>query len=132
MNAGHTADMEALLTHAGWLRRFARALVGNADDAEDRAQDTLVTAWQKPSAGGRAWLSKVARNLAVDRFRGNARRQRREEAADEHSVGRAPTPEALLGDAQIHRQVADAVTTLAEPFRQTLVLRFYEGMSSAE
>jgi hypothetical protein len=42
------------------------------------------------------------------------------------------TPEELVGNAQIHRHVAEAVANLAEPFRQTLVLRFYQGLSSAE
>ena len=133
MKAEHTADIEALLAQAGWLRRFARALLHNADDAEDLAHDTLATALRQPAAGaGRAWLATVARNLAVDRFRGAVRRSRREEAAQDHDTGRVTTPEELVGDAQIHRHVAEAVANLAEPFRQTLVLRFYQGLSSVE
>jgi RNA polymerase sigma-70 factor (ECF subfamily) len=133
MKAEYAADMEALLAQAGWLRRFARALLGNAVDAEDLAQDTLVAAWRQPSrGGGRAWLSTVARNLAVDRFRGDSRRQRREEAAHTLHDSRVATPEDLIGDAQIHREVAEAVASLVEPFRQTLVMRFYQGLSSAE
>jgi RNA polymerase sigma-70 factor (ECF subfamily) len=133
MKAEHTADIEALLAQAGWLRRFARALLHNADDAEDLAHDTLATALRQPAAGaGRAWLATVARNLAVDRFRGAVRRSRREEAAQDHDPGRVTTPEELVGDAQIHRHVAEAVANLAEPFRQTLVLRFYQGLSSVE
>ena len=133
MKAEYAADMEARLAQAGWLRRFARALLGNAVDAEDLAQDTLVAAWRQPSrGGGRAWLSTVARNLAVDRFRGDSRRQRREEAAHTLHDSRVATPEDLIGDAQIHREVAEAVASLVEPFRQTLVMRFYQGLSSAE
>ena len=52
MKAEYAADMEARLAQAGWLRRFARALLGNAVDAEDLAQDTLVAAWRQPSRGG--------------------------------------------------------------------------------
>jgi RNA polymerase sigma-70 factor (ECF subfamily) len=133
MKAAHTADIEALLAQAGWLRRFARALLHNADDAEDLAHDTFATALRQPAVGtGRAWLATVARNLAVDRFRGTARRSRREEAVRECDAGRVTTPEELVGNAQIHRHVAEAVANLAEPFRQTLVLRFYQGLSSAE
>jgi len=133
MKAEHSADIEALLAQAGWLRRFARALLHDADDAEDLAHDTFATALRQPAAGvGRAWLATVARNLAVDRFRGATRRSRREEAAQEHDPGRVTTPEELVGNAQIHRHVAEAVANLAEPFRQTLVLRFYQGLSSAE
>ena len=132
MKAEYTADMQALLAQAGWLRRFARALLGSAEDAEDLAQDTLVAAWQHPAGGGRAWLAAVARNLAVDRFRSDARRERREEAARDWGDGRVATSEELIGNAQIHRKVAEAVVNLAEPFRQTLVLRFYQGLTSAQ
>jgi len=133
MKAEHRADIEALLAQSGWLRRFARALLHNADDAEDLAHDTFATALRQPSPGaGRAWLATVARNLAVDRFRGATRRSRREEAVQECDAGRVTTPEELVGNAQIHRHVAEAVVNLAEPFRQTLVLRFYEGLSSVE
>ena len=135
MKAEATADLTTLLAQAGWLRRFARALVGDTAAAEDLAQETMLTALGRPATGrGRAWLATVARNLAVNRFRGNARRMRREEAAQEHSVASVSvhSPEDLIGSAQIHRQVAEAVAGLAEPFRQTVVLRFYEGLSSAE
>jgi RNA polymerase sigma factor (sigma-70 family) len=132
MKAEYTADMQALLAQAGWLRRFARALLGGADEAEDLAQDTLVAVWRHPGGGGRAWLAAVARNLAVDRFRSDARRKRREEAARDCGDGRVGTPEELIGNAQIHRKVAEAVANLAEPFRQALVLRFYQCLSSAE
>jgi RNA polymerase sigma-70 factor (ECF subfamily) len=137
MKAEPTADIEAnietLLAQAGWLRRFARALLHNVDDAEDLAHDTFTTALRQPAAGAkRAWLATVARNLAVDRFRGATRRSRREKAAQECDAGRVATPEELVGNAQIHRHVAEAVANLAEPFRQTLVLRFYQGLSSVE
>jgi len=135
MKAESAADLATLLAQAGWLRRFARALLGDPTAAEDLAQETMLSALSRPaSGGGRAWLATVARNLAVDRFRGNARRQRREQAAhaDDASAGRVASPEDLVGDAQIHRHVAEAVARLAEPFRQTVVLRFYEGLSAAE
>src|SRR4051812_3125660 len=135
MNGESTADLATLLAQAGWLRRFARALVGDRAAAEDLAQETMLSALRRPAADrGRAWLATVARNLAVDRFRGRARRERREEAvhAADPAAARVASPEELIGDAQIHRHVAEAVAHLAEPFRQTVVLRFYEGLSSAE
>ena len=41
------ADDEQLLTWAPRLRRYARALVGNRDDADDLVQDTLERAWSR-------------------------------------------------------------------------------------
>ena len=125
--------MEELLLHAGWLRRFAVALVKDLDAAEDIVQETLVAAWQRPAANtGRPWLARVARNAAIDLWRGTDRRPRRELAAAAGDVGTVASPEELIGDAQIHRAVAEAVAALEEPFRQTLVLRFFHGASSAD
>jgi RNA polymerase sigma-70 factor (ECF subfamily) len=133
MRASGTANMEDLLLHAGWLRRFAVALVKDEDTADDIVQETLVVAWQRPTENtGRAWLARIARNLATDRWRSSGRRARRELAAISEGTGTVASPEELIGDAQIHRAVAEAVAALEEPFRQTLVLRFFHGVSSAE
>ena len=56
------------------LRRYARALVGNAADADDLVQEVFVRVVQKISAyvhEGRfeAWLFRIATNLIRDRFR---------------------------------------------------------------
>jgi RNA polymerase sigma factor (sigma-70 family) len=132
MRADHAADIEGLLAHAGWLRRFALALVRDVDEAEDLAQETMVSAWQHPTEqAGRGWLSRVARNLAVDHFRAEQRRALREETAASMRADRVTTSEELIGDAEIHKQVAEVVAGLSEPFRQTIVLRYYEGQSSA-
>jgi RNA polymerase sigma factor (sigma-70 family) len=132
MSTSDTATFEHLLLHAGWLRRFAVALVKDADAAEDIVQDTLVAAWQRPAESrGRPWLARVARNFAIDRWRSADRRQRREEAAAV-DLGSVASPEELVGDREIHRAVADAVAGLAEPFRQTLVLHFFDGASAAD
>jgi RNA polymerase sigma factor (sigma-70 family) len=129
---GETANFDDLLLHSGWLRRFAIALVKDHDVAEDIVQDTLVAAWQRPAKrGGRPWLARIARNFAINRWRGSERRHRREEATAD-IVGPVSSPEELVGDREIHRAVAAAVASLEEPFRQTLVLRFFDGASSVE
>jgi RNA polymerase sigma-70 factor (ECF subfamily) len=133
MKASATANTEDLLLHAGWLRRFAVALVKDQDAAEDIVQETLVMAWQRQAENtGRAWLARVARNLAIDRWRSSDRRERRELAAAATDIGTVASPEELVGDAQIHRAVAEVVAGLEEPFRQTIVLRFFHGASSAD
>ena len=133
MKASATASTEDLLLHAGWLRRFAVALLKDRDAAEDIVQETLVAAWQHPAENtGRPWLARVARNLAIDRWRSSDRRERRELAAAAADIGTVASPEELIGDAQIHRAVAEVVAGLEEPFRQTIVLRFFHGASSAD
>jgi RNA polymerase sigma-70 factor (ECF subfamily) len=129
-----TLGLEQLLVHAAWLRRFARALVRDDDAAEDVVQGTLVAAWQHPPAEDvkpRSWLARVAANRARDDRRGEGRRQAREVVTD---VGRAEvaSPEQLMGDLQIHREVAEVLTALEEPYRETLFQRYYEGLSGAD
>jgi RNA polymerase sigma-70 factor (ECF subfamily) len=134
-NTGASA-LEQLMGHAAWLRRFARALLRDGDDADDLVQSTLVAAWQHPApdpSRPRSWLARIAQNRAKDFRKAEARRDVRELAAAGPAASEpAPGPEQLLGDLQIHRTVAEVVTALAEPYRQTLLLRYYEGLSAAE
>ncbi len=63
-----------LLTWVSRLRRYARALAGNRDDADDLVQDTLERAWTKSGlwhgvADMRAWLFSIMHNLHVDGIR---------------------------------------------------------------
>ncbi|MBT9456776.1 MAG: sigma-70 family RNA polymerase sigma factor [Burkholderiaceae bacterium] len=70
-------DDQQLLTWLPRLRRYARALAGNRDDADDLVQDTLERAWSRSGlwrgvADMRAWLFAIMHNLHVD----GVRRQR--------------------------------------------------------
>ena len=68
---------QILLSWVPRLRRYARALAANRDDADDLVQDTLERAWAKLAlwrVGGevrdiRAWLFSVMHNLHVDGIR---------------------------------------------------------------
>jgi RNA polymerase sigma-70 factor (ECF subfamily) len=65
---------QQLLTWLPRLRRYARALVNNRDDADDLVQDTLERAWSRSGlwsgvADMRAWLFSIMHNLHVDGVR---------------------------------------------------------------
>jgi len=65
---------ELLLTWVPRLRRYARALAGNRDDADDLVQDTLERAWARSAlwrgvADMRGWLFSIMHNLHVDGVR---------------------------------------------------------------
>ena len=67
-------DDDLLLTWMPRLRRYARALAGNRDDADDLVQDTLERAWAKSGlwrgvTDMRAWLFGMMHNLHVDGVR---------------------------------------------------------------
>jgi RNA polymerase sigma factor (sigma-70 family) len=76
-----------LATHIPQLRRYARALTGDAWAADDLVQDTLERAcqrWQLWAAGSdlRAWLFTLMHNLFVD----GARRALRQQAGHQVPV----------------------------------------------
>jgi RNA polymerase sigma factor (sigma-70 family) len=133
--------IETLLGHAGWLRRLAFALVRDPDAAADVAQGTLIAAWKHPPTAGagehagddpRPWLRQVARRNAQDQRRGERRREAREAAAVALQEPAAASPEQLLGDLELHRAVAEAVTALEPPYREVVMLRYFEGQTAAE
>jgi RNA polymerase sigma factor (sigma-70 family) len=68
------AQPRDLLAWLPRLRRYARALAGNRDDADDLVQDTLERAWARAVlwrgvVDMRAWLFGIMHNLHVDGLR---------------------------------------------------------------
>ncbi|HEY6033738.1 MAG TPA: sigma-70 family RNA polymerase sigma factor, partial [Kofleriaceae bacterium] len=116
-----------------WVRRLARALLRDEAAAEDIAQDTwIVAAEQQPETDRplRPWLARVVGNLVHTRRRSQARRHAREIAVeDARSVF---TPAELVERVELQRAVAEEVLALAEPYRSTVLLHFFEGISSAD
>ncbi|MFQ5843868.1 MAG: sigma-70 family RNA polymerase sigma factor [Planctomycetota bacterium] len=124
---------EVLLEHATFLRALARSLVLDPARADDVVQQTLLTALERPPRHGgnlRSWLGKVARNLAFKTRRTEQRRQRREErAARPEGIA---SPEEVASRLELQRRVAEAVHALKEPYRSTLVHRFFDDLSPDE
>lgn len=63
-----------VLEQLGSLRRYARSLVRNADEAEDLVHDALVKAYESRSsfrtgASLRTWLMSILHNAHIDRLR---------------------------------------------------------------
>ena len=126
-------DLPALLAHAAWVRRLAGCLVRDDALADDLTQETFLAALRHPPAAElppRPWLGQVVRNLVRMRARGERRRGAREEAAD--PADPVESPEQLVARAQAHQSLASLVVALAEPYRATVLLRFYEGLSAAD
>ena len=143
----HDIDIDQLLANEPWLRRLAKALVAPAD-VDDLVQQTLSSAivrsnaseQARPRAAGhvgnlsvhhlRAWLGGVARNLARQAYRSKLRRQQRERTAAQPEA--VPSTAEMLERLDAHRQLTEVVRDLDEPYRSTLLLRFYEELPAAE
>lgn len=129
-----TVGTEALLSHQGFVRALARSLVFDENLAADIAQDTFVAALEHPPSregGLRTWLGRVTHNFARQSSRATRRRAARELAsARPESV--VPSPEEILERESTRRRVVDAVLTLPKPYRDVVLLRFYEDLPPRE
>jgi RNA polymerase sigma-70 factor (ECF subfamily) len=118
---------EALLEHAGFIRSLAYALTRDEHVAEDVVQQTYLAAIQNPprhTTNLRSWLGKVARNFAFRAHRSDQRLKAREGHATTPEP--PPTPEDVAARLELQRLVVEAVTSLPEPYRSTVVLRFFD------
>ena len=129
-----TADVRDLLVHADWLRRLAGQLLRYEGDVGDLVQQTWVAALRSPPDGyrpARPWLAEVLRNFARKARRQQRTRDWREEEQQRRQGGRArfgigtASAETLLAAAQLQRVLAELVVMLEEPYRTTILLRFY-------
>lgn len=120
-----------LIEHLPRLRRYARALTGDANRADDLVQDTLERAlakldlWQ-PGSDLRAWLFTLMHNLFVNQIR--VRRPLEtvmEDALDEPVSG--GQMEALAA-----RDIHAALAQLPEEQREVLLLVGLEQFGYAE
>lgn len=131
-------SVEELLAQSSWLRRLAVTLVAGEDAAEDLVQETWLAALRHPPRGGgspRPWLARIARNLASNFRRGEARRTEREARAPEHGPERdrpALDPASVVEEVEAQRVLAEAVVRLEEPLRTAVVLRHLRGLDSHE
>ncbi|MCB9878728.1 MAG: sigma-70 family RNA polymerase sigma factor [Planctomycetes bacterium] len=127
-----SAEPAELLAQTEWLGRLATALVPAAD-RDDLVQDVLLTALQSEQRPRslRAWLATVARNRAARRrLRDAARRER--ELASVNAVDAEPATVEVVAGFALHRSVVEAVAQLREPYRGTLLLRYWEDLQPAE
>jgi len=137
---GETALFEILMRRYNQLLyRAARAITGNAHEAEDVVQEAYVRAYlHLDQYEGRAkfstWLTKIAVNEAL------ARRRERSRLVGVDSMTRADdnrAPEATDPERETLRRVVGmvleaAVDALPITYRSVFVLRAVEGMSTAD
>jgi len=126
-------DLETLLQHRGFVRALARSLVRDDARADDVVQETWIAAMKNPPRDPgmpRAWLASVVRKLAWTHARGERRRTEREHKRLMPLP--VPAPPELLDQRGWNRRVAAAVMELDEPYRTTLLLRYYEELTSNE
>lgn len=121
--------LEQLLAHASFVRGIARELARDPNEADDVAQEVLAAAIEHPPrhfASLRRWLGALTRNAARKRWRGESRRAGRERAAARPEA--LPSSASIVAREEVLRRVVEAVLALDEPYRTTVLMRFYENL----
>jgi RNA polymerase sigma-70 factor (ECF subfamily) len=149
------ADLERTL--AGYFRRIAagdqgalaalydatnRLIYGmavrilrNPEDAEEATLDIYTQVWRSAAnfderrGSAIAWLTAMARSRAIDKLRGSANRNRREEALMDIDGAAPATSSMLAGGAG---EVRAALRALAPEQREAIELAYWYGYSHAE
>ena len=126
-------DPAELLDDSRWIQRIARGLTGDTAAADDAVQETWIAALRKRPRRGvslRPWLRGALRKTVLEKRREEAGRDRRQRACARPEA--TPSTAELVERAELQRLIADEVVALAEPYRTTILLRYFEGLSAAE
>lgn len=131
------SDEQDLLNWVPRLRRYARVLRRDADEADDLVQDTLERAWSRAGlwqgvTDMRSWLFSIMHNLHVDALRRGRLTtvpiDDDEGAPEPTSPSHAGSPFGLL----VVRDLQSGLDALPPEQREVVLLVALEGMSYAE
>jgi len=145
VRAGDTETFQVLVErHSHAIFRLAYRMTGNEQDAEDVVQEAFLRAFRRLNQfAGQAsfgvWLYRIAANCSLDLLR---RRQRQADAGALGTAlpaetldllpGSAPTPDAVVANAEMQQQVQSALDALSPQERAAFVLRHFENRSISD
>lgn len=141
---GDSKAFETLVTrHQRRVFRLLLRMLGSHADAEDVTQETFLNLHRhghrfRSESRFSTFVYRVAANAALNRRRALARSQAREDALEQEEsaayggVEREPSPETVVGRAEVRARVQDALLELSTTLRLPLVLYDIEGLSYGE
>jgi RNA polymerase sigma-70 factor, ECF subfamily len=134
-------EKEALV-HLDALYRVGLRLTGNAADAEDLVQETMLRAyrsWERytPGTNAKGWLLTILRHLFINEYR---RKSRHPETVDVDTIEpfalfqevQEEDPQGAFFDKIVDDEVLRAIDGLPEAFREAVTLSDVEGLSYEE
>ena len=138
-----TAVGELYDRHSSLLFGVIMRILRNRSDAEEVLQEVFARVWTRADTYderlGRpaAWLTRMARNRAIDRLRarrtsGEADGDSTESAREPHVPSAGPTPEDAAGDAERTGRIQSAMAQLPDEQRELIVAAFFEGYTHSE
>jgi len=133
METPSTPPLEELLSHADWARALARRILRDEQRADDVVQEAWLAAVERPprpEPGLRVWFARLIRNLANNLRRAEQRRARHERDAAAPALA-PPSSAPLVDELAAQQLVAQALLALDEPYRETLIRRWYRDEKPA-
>ena len=140
-----TAVAELYDRHCRVLYGIALRILRSASDAEDVLQDVFVRVWtradsydERLGAPG-AWLTRIARNRAIDKLRsrvarGDTRQPSVEDvnAAERTTASDRPSPEAEAEQSRTRSDIHGALAELPVEQRALIEAAFFDGYTHSE
>lgn len=137
IRAGNVSAFEAFLRSQWFLLvRYLVSFSRNVDDAEDLAQEAFVRLWEKrayldPTGSLRAYLYRIARNLALNE-RKSRELHRQLEKRDLDPSPSAPSPDRQLEEAELQAIVEQAIESLPPRRREAFILAHLQNLPHRE
>jgi RNA polymerase sigma-70 factor (ECF subfamily) len=135
-NGDSNAFGELVRRHYAPIVNVVYRMCGDANLAEDMAQETFLRAWSnlasfRPKASLRHWLYRIAVNATLDVLR-----RKTEEPVEDEFIqmvsDQSPGPEATVIEKEQAADLQKKLKSLPEASRTVLVLREYGGLSYQE
>ncbi len=129
---------ELIVPEMSFLARIARAMSHSQAEADDLAQETLVKAFRAidrfDGKYPRAWLTRIARNTAINRDQRNREFLQADDSPLEPEADPAELtdPEDIVLSGEVDADLKAALDELPPAFRTLIQLVDVEGMSYQE
>ena len=142
--SGNGEALESLLErHEARLYRFARRLCRHREDAEDVLQESLLAAARglrsfRGASSVSTWLYTIARSFCIKKRRRSVFAPAELSLDTEASLAArnvpdpARRPDEALEASRLEAALERAIAALDRPYREVLLLRDVEGLSTAE
>lgn len=132
--APQTLDPASLLSDEAFARRIAIGLLRDRAAADDLVQEAWLDILDRPpqhASNLRGYLAKILRRLSSRKRRDEERRAARERWSAEHGARQSDAAE-VVARAEIHQRTVAAALALDEPYRATILLRFFDDLTPGE
>jgi RNA polymerase sigma-70 factor (ECF subfamily) len=139
-----TAVADLYDRHSRAIYSVILRILRSPSEAEEVLQEVFVRVWTRADSyderlgSPTAWLLRIARNRAIDRFRSKRSRPETEPAAENQELDRVPTtspsdnPEALTMGTATAGAIRSALAGLPESQRALIEAAFFEGYTHQE